>query len=224
MLEIGPGRWAHPSGALWLPALRTAIIADAHFGYGWAQRRRGELGPLRDEVGPQRILAVIDELRPERVVLLGDIVHAPKPAPDERELVAAILRNLAERAELVLVRGNHDRSFSEDFELPLVDRWESQGLLAVHGDILPAGARDHLVAGHWHPAWKLRDASGVSHRFPVFVSGDKLTVLPAFSPFAAGLDLAKGIPDEWKEIGGGRMRIYAATGRTVVLVGEKASY
>ena len=221
MLEIGPGRWAHPSGALWLPALRTAIVADAHFGYGWAQRRRGELGPLRDDVAPKRILAVIDELRPERVVLLGDIVHAPKPAPEERELVIGILRGLAERAELVLVRGNHDRGFIEDFEVSLVESWEAGGMIAVHGDVLPVGGRDHVVAGHWHPAWKIRDASGVGHRFPVFACGDKLTVLPAFSPFAAGLDLAKGIPKEWKDQSGGRWKIYAATGRTVVLVGEK---
>ena len=221
MLEIGLGRWAHPSGALWLPALRTAIIADAHFGYGWAQRRRGELGPLRDDVAPKRILAVIDELQPERVVLLGDIVHAPKPAPEERELVAAILRGVAERAELVLVRGNHDRGFMKDFETPLVESWEAGGLVAVHGDVLPSGGRDHVVAGHWHPAWEIRDASGVSHRFPVFACGERLTVLPAFSPFAAGLDLAKGIPKAWKNKSGGRWKLYAATGRTVVLVGEK---
>jgi uncharacterized protein len=222
MLEIGPGRWAHPAGVLWLPGPSTIIIADAHLGYGWAQRRRGELGPVIDDVTPRRIVSLLDELHPRRVVFLGDIVHAPKPAPDERELVSAILRRTAERAELVLVRGNHDRGFERDFAGSLVEHWEAPGLLAVHGDRLPAHSRlRHIVAGHWHPAWKIRDAAGVRHRLPVFASNVEVTILPAFSPFAAGMDLSKGLPEAWRQEDGGRMRIYAATGRTVTLVAEK---
>ncbi len=221
MLEIGPGRWAHPAGALWLPALGTVIIADVHLGYGWAQRRRGELGPLRDEVALRRILSLIDELQPARVVLLGDTVHAPKPPPEERALIAAALGQVAGRAEVVLVRGNHDRGFEQDFAGSLVEKWEAPGLIAVHGEVLPTRGRRHVIVGHWHPACKIRDASGVRHRLPAFAAGELLTVLPAFSPFAAGMNLAKGIPEEWKEKAGGQLRIYAATGRTVVLVGER---
>lgn len=221
MQEVGPSRWAHPSGALWLPALATAMVADPHFGYGWAQRRRGELGPLRDDLAPARLLALLDELSPRRLVLLGDIVHAPAPAPDERDLVTGILRQLATKAELVLVRGNHDRGFEKDFGSALVEHWQAPGLLAVHGDKLPLRARRHIIAGHWHPAWKIRDAAGVRHRLPAFAVSDGLTVLPAFSPFAAGLDLTAQLPAEWKQKSGGCFRIYAATGRRTVFVGEK---
>ena len=224
MLEIGPERWAHPSGALWLPGTKTVLIADAHLGFGWAQRRRGELGALQDDLVPARIEALIDELQPRRIVLLGDIVHAPRPAPEEHRLVVELLRRLDVRAELTLVRGNHDRGLEQDFARLMVERWETPALVAVHGDCLPARIRTrHIVAGHWHPAYRFTDAAGVRHRLPVFAAGDSLTVLPAFSPFAAGLDLRKGLPLEWKQKTGGRVRIYAATGRRVMLVAERAT-
>lgn len=226
MAEIGPGRWAHASGALWLPEARTVIIADAHLGYGWAQRRRGELGPLVDETMPEKIAAVLDELKPSRVVMLGDVVHAPEPAPAERQLVSRTLEAIAARAELVLVRGNHDRGLAADFTgFAMTERWETAKVVAVHGDVLPARAlrRRHLIAGHWHPAYRVRDAAGVSHRLPVFAVSPGLTVLPAFSGFAAGLNLAKGLPEEWNNKAGGRFRLFAATGRVVKELGKAAA-
>jgi uncharacterized protein len=221
MLETGPGRWAHPSGALWLPEESAVLLADLHLGYGWAQRRRGELGPIEDEQTPARIAALLDELKPRRVVLLGDIVHAPRPAAAEYELVSRTLLNIETRAELTLVRGNHDRGLERDFARLMVERWETAALVAVHGDVLPTRLRTrHLIAGHWHPACKIKDAAGVRHRLPAFAVGTALTVLPAFSPFSAGLDLGKGIPAEWNQEPGARMRIYAATGQRVVLLGK----
>ena len=62
----------HPSGALWLPARRTALIADLHLGFAWAQRRRGELWPLTDAGAKVRLEALCDELKPKTLVLVGD--------------------------------------------------------------------------------------------------------------------------------------------------------
>ncbi len=214
-VEIGPGRWAHPSGALWLPDEGALLIADVHLGYGWAQRRRGELGPLLDETLPAKMARVLDELAPRRVILLGDIVHAPNPAPDEHALIERTLAALTARAELVLVRGNHDRLFAEQFAATLADRWETRTLVAVHGDRFPARIRTrHIVSGHWHPSYAWKDAAGVPHRFPVFAASDSLTVLPAFSPFSAGYNLRRhGIPPEWPCRG--RVALFAATGTRV---------
>ncbi|MEJ7607597.1 MAG: hypothetical protein WKF37_15335 [Bryobacteraceae bacterium] len=67
-LELAPGRVAHASGALWLPEVKTLLIADIHLGYGWALRRRGQLGPVQDPGTRQKLEAVFAELRPESVV------------------------------------------------------------------------------------------------------------------------------------------------------------
>ena len=97
MIEVGPGRFAHPSGGLWLAEERILLVADPHLGYAWAQRRRGELGLLGDIVGQAKLLQVVEELAPEQLVLLGDIVHAPKPGPEERALIEETMAALKAR-------------------------------------------------------------------------------------------------------------------------------
>src|SRR5690349_3818652 len=81
LLQIRPGMFAHASGALWLDEIRTLIAADVHLGYGWALRRRGQLGPVGDDKVCQKLISVVKELAPEEIVFLGDLVHAPRPAP-----------------------------------------------------------------------------------------------------------------------------------------------
>lgn len=193
--------WAHASGALWLPELSTAIIADLHLGYAWAQRRRGELGPISDGGVAEKLRVTLDELQPQRVVLLGDIYHAPKPSPSERKLIEDALALIT--GELIIVRGNHDRSILRDFGKAPVPDWRAPGLIAVHGDRLPE-TNEFLIMGHLHPIARFRDAAGVTRRVPVFAMNSRCCVLPAFSPFAAGGDV-RGYP-----------RLFAATGKRVV--------
>ena len=207
---------AGASGALWLPESATVLIADAHLGYGWAQRRRGELGPVADEAASGKVLALADELKPKQIVFLGDLVHAPKPAPGERTLVEGTLRTLATQAALTLVRGNHDRGFLRDFgaeELAVVPAWRQGGLLALHGDVIPAerAGIDYLVLGHFHPSLAIEDNAGARVRVPVFVHSERCLVLPAFSPYAAGWDLRRGLPPALQPLWKGTARRLIAT-------------
>ena len=219
LLELASNRWAHASGALWLPQSRTVLIADAHLGYGWAQRRRGELGPLRDDGAGARLHDLLAELQPLTVVFLGDLVHAPRPAPEEHELIAGVLTGVALRAAVVIVRGNHDRGFLRDFGdlgYPLVTEWRGEGIVAVHGDRLPPIGDEHLVLGHFHPALSPRDAAGAKQRIPVFAWTEQTTILPAFSQFAAGCDLVRNwTPEISLALGAGRVKVAACTGKRV---------
>ncbi len=219
LLELANGRFGHASGALWLPAERTLFVADAHLGYGWAQRRRGELGPLADEKIRVQLLSTLDELAPQTLVFLGDLVHAPRPAAEEQRLIADILRAASTKARVIIVRGNHDRGFERDFsalEYSLVSEWRAPGLLAVHGDRLPPVADEHLVLGHFHPALSPRDAAGARQRIPAFVWTAGTTILPAFSPFAAGADLARHwTPALDAALGPGAVKVAVCTGKRV---------
>ena len=194
--------WAHPSGALFVPERSTALIADLHLGYAWAQRRRGELGPLNDGGIIRKLRETLDSLRAETVVLLGDIYHAPRPSPAERKLVQEALSMMPR--QLIVVRGNHDRAITRDFGLTALPAWEAPGLLGVHGDQLPSTDR-YLIMGHLHPVINIRDAAGASRRLPVFQVKKSVCCLPAFSPFAAGVAVRGG-------------QLYAATGKRVVLL------
>lgn len=222
LLELAPGRWAHASGALWLSESRTALLADVHLGYGWAMRRRGQLGPVDEAAVKQKLLATAAELQPETIVFVGDVVHAPRPGAEERAGIEATLSELAKLAELILIPGNHDRGFQRDYPgaaLRVAADWRGCGVVAVHGHILPAST-GHLVLGHLHPALGIVDHAGATQKVPVFVVSSRATVLPAFSPLAAGGDIRMHMPpaigallDESKT------RVVAASGKRVVDLG-----
>lgn len=192
--ELRPGVFAHCSGALWIADSRTAVIADLHLGFAWAQRRRGELWPLTDGGAQSLLLDICDTLQPQRLVLLGDITHAPRPTAEERQLCEATLRAAGERTELVYVRGNHDRRTPYELE------WRTERIHALHGDLLPTGPRAEMtVVGHFHPMLKILDAARVKRPMRAFLFGNGLCVLPAFSPFAAGCNMRSDMAPELRE-------------------------
>lgn len=225
LCDMGEGRFAHASGALWLPEARTVLVADAHLGYGWAQRRRGELGPVEDSKSQPKLQSLMTELQPAKLVFLGDLVHAPKPAVEERHAIETTLRELASAAELVLVRGNHDRAFVRDFghlEVAVVESWRLGGVTALHGDRLGRLAipEGHLVVGHLHPVLRVKDAAGGRQKLRLFLVSSRVTVMPAFSPFSGGFDVAAGIPEKLRALMGRRaVEGIAVTGTSVMRVG-----
>ena len=227
-IEVGPGRIAHGSGALFLTDSGTLMIADAHLGYGFAQRRRGQLGPTTDGGILDRLQAVLDFFQPVETVFLGDTVHAPSPMAAEREFIESTLRSILEKSKIRIVQGNHDRAVVRDFgNLPIVvtPSWRVGDLLGLHGDRLHLEIPDaqHYLLGHLHPAINLRDDAGVNRRVPAFLVSKRATVLPAFSPFAAGLDVSRtSLPKEVKSILG-RHDVYVATGKQVALLPSRAS-
>ena len=191
---------AHPTGALWLPGTRTVLIADLHLGYSWAQRRRGELGPLADFQARDKLMRLCAELDPKHIVFLGDLVHAPRPCEPERAYIEVTLNQLVERAKITAVRGNHDRAFAREFgrlAISTTEAWTSGPITAIHGDRLdrsPIPQSGTLILGHLHPSLSLKESSGASQKLPVFLVTPRCIVLPAFSPFARGYDVAAGVP------------------------------
>lgn len=219
-VEVGPGRIAHASGALFVVSAATLLVADAHLGYGWAQRRRGQLGPVTDGGIEERLMAVVQEFPVEEVLFLGDTVHAPKPLPAEREMIEGVLLRLLALARVGVVQGNHDRAIVRDFgHLPIrvEPQWRHGGLLGLHGDRLhlELAEAEHYLVGHLHPAVNLRDDAGANRRVPAFLVSERATILPAFSPFAAGFDVSRSaLPKEMRAILG-RHDVYPVTGKRI---------
>ena len=208
------------AGALWAVEGRTLLVADLHLGYGWAQRRRGELGPVVEGETRERLLRLVEAGRPERLVLVGDIVHAPRPAAEERAMIAQTLTALRDRTELVCVLGNHDRAFSTEFpEFPAVAEWRTSGVRVVHGDVLPTGPLEGVVTvvGHFHPAVRVKTASGASQKMAAFLEGRGLLVLPAFSNFSAGCDMRREMPEELRRwFGASAVRAVVTDGKRLL--------
>jgi uncharacterized protein len=222
MIEADSGVWAHPSGALWLAQEETLVVADIHLGYGWAQRRRGQLGPVADHQTCEKLQQLLEDVQPPTLVVAGDLVHAPQPGQMERELIEQTLQHVKTRCRITIVLGNHDRGFVQDFQaigLNTCFECEVGPFLIAHGD-RKVKTEKRLIIGHHHPAYGIFDAAGVKHRLPIFLLGNRAIVLPAFSPFAAGLDTRFSTTEQLRAVVGSRPIAIAASGKKVLCLGE----
>jgi hypothetical protein len=154
------------------------------------------------------------------------VVHAPRPAEEERRFVERVLQEMSGRARLIVVRGNHDRAFARDFGhlgFPVITEWHSGNVRAVHGDRIPSLTEDeHLVLGHFHPVVGIRDAAGAKRKVRAVLAGSQATVLPSFSPFAAGSDSARYVIPALRMLLGPRPARIAVTGNQVVALNTSA--
>jgi DNA ligase-associated metallophosphoesterase len=139
--------------------------------------------------------------------VLGDFLHAVEShAPP----VLAALREW--RAghpglEVVLVRGNHDSHAGDPpgwLGITVVDEpWQIGPFACCHHPQRVAGRE--VLAGHVHPAVRLRGMGRDALRLPCFSSGDGLTLLPAFGDFTGSHVLAPEAGTALFAVGGGRV-------------------
>jgi len=200
--EFAPGMWLDARRALWIPEARLLAIADLHLGYAWAHRHAGQLMPItaRDTTA-DRLCALVDDYKPERVVLLGDIVHRAVSVKPVKEALLAVLDSLPPQVIVTAIAGNHDRDIEHllhaDSRFVPVTHFSTSGCVFVHGDAASAAAaeadikatkakRGWVVIGHEHPSVTLGDGVATWEKYPCFLVCDGLVVLPAFSQWAGG--------------------------------------
>jgi len=176
--EISPGLWLDSRLALWLEPLRLLVMADLHWGYAASHRARGNLLPWwGDEEISRRLHALVTDYQPERMLWLGDIVHAAEGR-------AAVERYLRETTiPITLLAGNHDRRWTAARERT----FQSGRFFFHHGDTpqtAPPGSLE--LIGHHHPAAGWSDGAGTRLKLPALVASPRRIILPAFSPWAAG--------------------------------------
>ncbi|HMN97639.1 MAG TPA: ligase-associated DNA damage response endonuclease PdeM [Phycisphaerales bacterium] len=180
-----------PERAIWWAARSTLVIADVHLGKSEVYRSLGVAipGGIAEE-SFDRLAAAAARTGAERIVVLGDFVHARSgitPALDE--LVRARLDRV--QVPIVLVRGNHDpaegalpAAWGIDQRDGVID--EAPFAFAHHPQALRGR---YVLAGHLHPTLSLEDGRGAM-RLPCFHFGPRIGVLPAFSRFTRGLPMS----------------------------------
>ena len=167
--------------ALFHKTERWLAIADVHFGYELSQRAAGRLVPLWGMATiSDRLEAIVNEYKPERLIILGDLVHDKTAALEAAEL----LRGFADRCEVVVVAGNHDRQLRGHVEM--VDSLETEQFHFHHGHCAAEVAERIQIIGHHHPAAVISDGAGLRLKCPAFVQQSRCWIMPAFSPWAAG--------------------------------------
>jgi len=194
-IEIMPGVRICNDRCLVLSDGPTVVIGDLHLGYEKALEDEGLYLPRMNTDSIRNSLnRIICRYEPERIVLLGDIKHDFARAPYEcRYDVTSIVKMLTDAAEVIIVKGNHDnflQNILSDTGPDVKDFADIGGLRLEHGHI-DSGVRP-VAIGHEHPSVKISDAMSGSVKLQCFMhsENDGVIVIPPFSPFSSGSDLA----------------------------------
>ena len=180
-----------PHRAAFWPRARTLLIADVHLDKCEAMRVQGMPMPNLMEEQIARLDDAIRATAAQRVLVLGDLLHAPAGLTTPMVECFAAWRARSP-IDFALVPGNHDRGLRH-----VQDAWRMTILPELYNEgpftftHVPAPMAGHYVwAGHLHPAVTLRSSSD-SIKLACFHIGPGVAVLPAFSRFTAGGPLAR---------------------------------
>lgn len=175
--------------AIWWPAQKSLIVADVHLGKGAAFRSAGVPVPTgTSSKDLARLSHFLAETGAERLIILGDFLHARTGRHPQIMDAIREWRQSHRQVEMLLIRGNHDRSAGAcpgEWKLEEVaGPFELDGLFLSHFPDIPDC--EPLLGGHVHPVCALRDFDGSSVRVPCFVFDERMGILPAFGSFTGG--------------------------------------
>ena len=185
---------------------RVVVIGDLHIGWEVTLAQQGIHIPSQTNKMLSRLRVIIQNEKPTRLLILGDVKHSVTAAEleewrDVPEFFEALLK-LVPSIQVIL--GNHDGNLEpltpSQVELipPTgVALWKKFGLL--HGHAWPAPGLlgcETLILGHLHPAVTLRDALGYRLTRPAWVMAScDSTKLVTGALKAAGVH-GKGDPEK----------------------------
>ena len=194
-LELGGAAWRLlPQRAAWWEAQRTLVLADVHLGKAAAFRAQGVPVPSgTTRANLARLTALVNSLGAQRVIFLGDLLHARQALASEAASAFASWRQAHPQLACVLVEGNHDRAAGPvpaGFRLSVQpDPWRLGPYAFCHEPRFVPDAT--ALAGHLHPCVNLRGRADDSVRLACFWIRPGLAVLPSFGEFTGGAAFAR---------------------------------
>lgn len=175
----------HPfCGAYWEKE-KMLLLADLHLGKAAHFRKAGF--PVPSAVSHSnwdRLIALLLDFEPERVLFLGDLFHSDYNSVWE-ELAQLIHQFAHVRFELVI--GNHDILDMENYERAGLTTHGTaltiSPFLFTHEPTLASEQGWYNLAGHIHPCVRMRGAGRQRLRLPCFYFSPAGGILPAFGAF-----------------------------------------
>jgi uncharacterized protein len=183
----------------------TLFVADVHIGKAASFRSLGVPVPsgTTDE-NLARLSECLAITRANRLVILGDFVHAPSSYTEGVMAALYAWRNQWSDVAVILIQGNHDRRAGaipidlkievHPREVSLMNRFGP--FLALHepsDSAIPSGQLG--LAGHIHPVVRFEGKARDRLRLPCFVLNHQQApnhlLLPAFGEFTGGYALEK---------------------------------
>jgi DNA ligase-associated metallophosphoesterase len=174
-----------PEKALWLPDLKSLVVADVHWGKIDHFRKAGIPVPLKgNDKNAETLISIINLFRPKRVIFIGDLFHSIYN--DGWETFGQVRKAFTQCA-FELVIGNHDILSERQYERHKIKLHDESlllnNLLLTHEPLeeIPEGVFN--IAGHVHPGAHLRGTGRQSMILPCFYIKTNQCILPAFGAF-----------------------------------------
>ncbi len=200
-----------PERAAFWPRQRTLLLADTHWGKAAAFRAAGFPVPeATTGDGLLRLDGLVERLDPERIVYLGDYLHAAEGRTDATFNALREWGDAHSEVEQLLVRGNHDRGAGDppaELNVSCVEAPFEMSPFSMRHFPSRDGAA-HVLAGHLHPAARMTGQGRQRERLPCFWLQERCTVLPAFGAFTGSADISPSSGD----------RVFAIAGDSVMEV------
>jgi putative SbcD/Mre11-related phosphoesterase len=159
----------HPAALVKTLKTKTLLIADPHLGWEVQLQEKGIHIPSQTVKILDKLIAIITEFKPDRLVILGDVKYTVISHEfGERHDIPDFFEKLKRRiGRIAVVRGNHDANLEpllpENVEfLPATGAVVSD-VGVFHGHKWPSPALlgcKTLVMGHLHPVVVFRDTTG----------------------------------------------------------------
>lgn len=188
---------------------RALVVADYHAGLEIVLRSEGVELDSRAASRRERLLGLLAETDPDRLVVLGDLVHTiGDPWEEEQDELRALFDALA--VPVTLVKGNHDgvieaflAEIDHDVTVTPTAGTRIGDVGFAHGHTWPARevlAASTVCIGHEHPVVRIEDEVGGSRIEVVWLRGPldpeafdspegidgELVVFPAFNDLSGG--------------------------------------
>jgi uncharacterized protein len=151
------------------------VVADLHFGIEADLAMHGLHFRSRSKARLERLLAIVDRVDPDGLILLGDIKHSiPSVTRQEFFELPRILEGMRDRVSLRVFPGNHDIGIERYLKPAEICAKEGEiidGIGYLHGHMYPSPdlAGHLIIIGHHHPQLSLRDEVGCALQSPAYL-------------------------------------------------------
>jgi DNA ligase-associated metallophosphoesterase len=187
-----------PERAVYWKRINTLLLADLHIGKVNHFRKAGIAVPSKaNDKNIENLVGLIQQLKPERVICLGDLFHSHYNP--EWEVFGEIVKHF-KPISFELVLGNHDIMSDHQYErkgIRVHDELLLDGFIFTHHPLESIAEGQYNIAGHIHPGIHLRGKGRQELTLPCFYFGGRQGLLPAFGAFTG---LARIYPKKGEQV------------------------
>ena len=167
---------------------KSLVVSDIHIGFENSMAANqifiGKNSSTRETI--QEITQIVDDEKPDSIVLLGDIKSSIKNISKiEWDEVPIFFKEITKKCEVVLVPGNHDANIHklvpDNVSLISSTGMVEEDILLTHGHTMPSENFSHvnrIIMGHLHPVFFQEDSILNGQRVWISIKTEKEKIFP----------------------------------------------